>query len=157
MPMPKSVTKIDRKGGVTFTSNVDRISYTINELTRAALRDTAKFLRKKMIERLKQLPGMRKNRRIYKAVQTWVRSREADLQIGFGNTKWGVSGDTWYGIQQELGTKNQPKRSILRDTVYDNISQIREIQAKYLVEVENENKALALINESESLNEGSDE
>ena len=69
MSVPRSVTRVDRAGGVTFTSNVDRINYTINELCRAALRDVAKVLRKKMILKLKKLPGMKNNRRIYKTTQ----------------------------------------------------------------------------------------
>ena len=48
MPMPKSVVKI-KKDGIEFTSNVDRVQYTIEELTRAALRDAAKLIRKRMI------------------------------------------------------------------------------------------------------------
>ena len=43
MALPKSVTKI-KKGNVEFISNVDRVNYTLNELTRAALRDVGKFL-----------------------------------------------------------------------------------------------------------------
>ena len=39
MGIPKSVIKIN-KGNVKFISNVDRVNYTLNELTRAALRDT---------------------------------------------------------------------------------------------------------------------
>ena len=153
MAVPRSVTRVDRAGGVTFTSNVDKIQYTINELCRAALRDTAKVIKKKMILKLKKLPGMNRSKRIYKATQTWVRKKEADLQIGFGNNKWNTTGDTWYGIQQELGTKNQPKRSILRDTVFENINEIRNIQAQYLSAIDDERRALSLINEEEALNE----
>lgn len=38
MSVPSSVTKIT-KDGVEFTSNVDRVNYTMKELCRAALRD----------------------------------------------------------------------------------------------------------------------
>ena len=38
MPIPPSVTKM-KNGNVEFTSNVDRVNYTLDELTRAALRD----------------------------------------------------------------------------------------------------------------------
>ena len=41
MPIPPSVTKTI-KGNVTIVSSVDRCSYTIRELTRAALRDVGK-------------------------------------------------------------------------------------------------------------------
>lgn len=153
MGIPRSVTTVSRDGSVTFTSSVDRVQYTINELCRAALRDTAKMLRKKMIIKLKKLPGMKRNRRVYRITQTWVRKKESDLQIGFGNTKRGLSGDTWYGIKQELGTSNQPKRSILRGTVYENISEIRKIHAQYLSSINDEQRALSQINEDEALNE----
>ena len=44
MAMPKSVTKLN-KDGVQFTSSVDKIEYTITELSKAALRDSAKLVR----------------------------------------------------------------------------------------------------------------
>lgn len=141
MPLPKSVTKVKRDG-VEFTSNVDRVQYTIEELQRAALRDVAKLIRKRMITKLKKLPGMKRSRRIYRSTQYWVRRRETDLQIGFKH-------DTWYGVEQELGTKNQPKREVLRGTVHENINEIRVIQGKYLSAIEDENKAIGLINEDD--------
>lgn len=143
MPMPKSVVKI-RKDRVEFVSSVDRAKYTINELSRAALKDTARFLRRRMIDKLKELPGMRRSRRLYRSTQYWVRRRETDLQIGFKH-------DSWYGARSELGTHNQPARHILRDTTYENIDQIRIIQGQYLSAIEDENKALGLIDEDEEV------
>jgi HK97 gp10 family phage protein len=148
LPLPKSVTKV-AKGGVTFTSNVDRAQYLLSELQRAALRDTAKFIRKRMIEKLKKLPGMKRSKRPYKSTQYWLRRKESDLQIGFKH-------NTWYGVAQEFGTSNQPKRSVLRDTVHENIDQIRLIQGQYLSAIENENKALGLIDESEAVPDDKD-
>lgn len=124
MALPKSVTKID-KAGVKFISNVDAVNYTIEELTRAALRDSAKLIRKRLIEAQKQLPGMKRSRRLYRSTQYWVRRRESDLQIGFKH-------DSWYGAKSELGTSGQPARGFLRDTVYNNIDEIRRIQSQYL-------------------------
>lgn len=80
--MPKSVTKITKEG-VEFSDSVDRVRYTIEELSRAALRDTAKFVRRKMNDEVRKLPGMRRSRRPYRSNQYWVRRRETDLQIGF--------------------------------------------------------------------------
>jgi HK97 gp10 family phage protein len=137
MPMPKSVTKI-KKDGIEFISNVDACQYTITELSRAALRDVAKFVRKQMILELKKLPGMKRSKRPYKSTQYWVRRRETDLQIGFKH-------NSWYGVLQELGSKNQPKRDILRNSVYRNINKIREIESKYLSGIDNP----SLIDESE--------
>jgi hypothetical protein len=139
--MPKSVTKVT-KDGVTFISSVDRVNYTIQELTRAAQRDTAKLIRKRMIEKLKKLPGMKKSKRPYKSTQYWVRKRENDLQIGFKH-------NTWYGVLQELGDRNQPARHVLRSTVFENIPIIRDIQSQYLSAVNNESRAISLIDEQE--------
>lgn len=148
MPMPKSVTKI-KKSGVEFVSNVDRVQYTLRELQRAALKDTAKFIRKRMIEKLKKLLGMKRSKRIYSSTQYWLRKRESDLQVGFKH-------DTWYGVEQELGTSKQPKRGILRDTVFENIDQIRTIQGKYLSAIEDEDRAIKLIDEKEGIPDDQD-
>jgi HK97 gp10 family phage protein len=141
VPVPKSVIKLN-KNGVQYKSNVDRIKYTLEELERAALRDTAKLIRKKMIAELKKLPGMKRNRRIYSSSQYWVRKRETDLQVGFKH-------DTWYGVLQELGSKNQPRRDILRNSTFNNIDDIRRIQGAYLSALNDENRALGLISEEE--------
>lgn len=141
MALPKSVVKI-KKDGVEYISNVDRVQYTIEELTRAALRDVAKLARKRMIEKLKKLPGMKRAKRPYKSTQYWVRKKDCDLQIGFKH-------DTWYGVHQELGDRNQPARHILRETVMENIDEIRRIEGQYLKAIEDENRALGLISEEE--------
>lgn len=143
MPMPRSVTKI-KKNGIEFTSNVDRAKYTIQELSRAALKDAAKLIRRRMLDKARKMPGMRRGKRIPNAFQYWVRRRETDLIVGSKH-------DTWYGSQQELGTSQQPKRSIIRSTVYENIDQIYIIMGKYLSAIEAENRALGLINEEEEV------
>ena len=140
MGVPRSVTRITRDG-VNFTSNVDRTKYLLKELQRAALRDTAKLIRKKMIVKLRKLPGMKRNKRVYSSTQYWVRKLETDLQIGFRH-------NTWYGALSELGQKGQPARNILRGTVMENIDDIRRVQGKYLSSIENENVALGLIDEN---------
>ena len=140
MAVPRSVTRITRDG-VSFKSNVDRTKYLLKELQRAALRDTAKLIRKKMMVKLRKLPGMKRNKRIYKSTQYWVRKQETDLQIGFKH-------NTWYGALSELGAKGQPARNILRGTVMENIDDIRRVQGKYLSAIESENVALGLIDEN---------
>ena len=124
MPLPNAKMKIN-KDGVKFESNVDAVMYSMTELSRAALRDTAKFLRKRMVEKLRKLQGMKKSKRPYSSTQYWVRKRETDLQIGFKH-------NTWYGVFQELGDRRQPKRDILRGTVMENLDEIQRIQAQYL-------------------------
>lgn len=144
VPLPNAKMKIKRDG-VTFESNVDAVKYTLAELTRAALRDTANFLRKRMIEKLKQLPGMKRSKRIYNSTQYWVRKQETDLQIGFKH-------GTWYGEFQELGDRNQPRRDILRGTVLENIDEIQKIQSQYLSSLSEEQPSLE--SEEEYISEG---
>ena len=141
MSLPKSVTKVT-KNGIEFTSNVDRVQYTIQELSRAALRDVAKLIRKRLLVKLRLLPGMKKSKRLYRSTQYWVRKRESDLQIGFKH-------DAWYGARSELGTHGQPARNILRETIFENIDEIRLIQGQYLSAIEDENRARGLIEDVE--------
>lgn len=135
------------KNGVEFTSKVDRAQYTIDELSRAALLDTGKLVRKKIIPKAKQMRGMRRARRPYRAFQYWVRRREKDLIIGSKH-------DTWYGVEQEKGSNRQPRRDIIRGTVMENLNDIRRAQGQYLSAIEDENKALGLIRPEE---DGSDD
>lgn len=137
IPSPVKVTK----NGVEFTSNVDRANYTIRELTRAALRDVGKFVAKRTRQQIKRRTG-----RMAKNIQYWVRKNDGDLQIGF-------KPGGFYGGFQELGTVKQPKIGALTRSVEDNISTIRDIEAKYLSAIEDEQSAAALINEEEEISE----
>lgn len=143
MPMPRSVVKV-RKNGVEYVSSVDRVKYTLRELIARANYDVAKFLLNRMKQATKKSPSMSRlpksrGRNIF---QYWVRKKENDLQVG-------IKANTWYGVDQEFGTKNQPRRGILRDTVYNNIPDIRRIEGAYLSAIDDENKALELINKPE--------
>jgi len=140
MPIPSQV-KI-KKQGVEIISSIDRAKYYMLELNRAALRDVGKLLRKRQIEKVKKRPGMRRAKRPYNAFQYWVRKREADLQTGIKHA-------TWYGAEQELGTNNQPRHAILRDTTYEHIDDIRRIEGAYIKAIEDENRARGLIDEND--------
>lgn len=143
MSLPKSI-KINKKG-VQYTSNVDRASYTIKELSRAALRDVARLIKYSIRQEFNKMPGMRKQTGRFKgAYQHWLRRNEGDLQIG-------IKANTWYGVQQELGDRNQPKRDILRNAVMNNLDEIRRIEGQYLSAIEDENRAIGLINEEEEI------
>lgn len=148
MPLPKSVVR-NTKNGVKFTSNVNRAEYLTEELTRAALRDIGKVLRYKMIVKVNAKADglLQKTRRAKLAYQYWNRRRETDLVIGIKEGKKGKK-IHWYGVEQELGLNGQPKRDILRQTVFENISLIREIQAKYLKHIEDEMLAERVIDEN---------
>ena len=154
MSVPKSVVRFKR-GGVEYTSSVDRACYTILELTRAALRDVGKFIVRKANTGAMKLHGLKKSRRVRGRSSTflynvpWAKSGLPHLAVG-------VTDDTWYGVDQELGTSKQPKRRILRNAAHDNIAQIIEIESKYLSALEDEAKALRLISEEEYTGGGED-
>lgn len=140
VPSPVKITR----NGVEFVSSLDRTKYLLRELERAALRDIGKLVRRRGLDQMRKLPGLKKGKRPLNALQIWVRKREGNLQIGFKH-------DTWYGVKQELGTSRQPKRAVLTNSARNNIDDIRRITGAYLSAVESENRALGLIDEN---NEG---
>ena len=156
MPVPKSVTKI-KKDGVTYISSVDRTQYTITELSRAAFRDVAKLLRRRIKDMAPVDTGnLRRN------VGSWVRKAEDSdvpyLQVGVYDKerarKKGLQ-DAYYATWQEFGNSRHPaangNRGFIRPAVQDSIDDIRRIQGKYLSEIERENRAMGLIDESEEI------
>lgn len=156
MAMPKSVTKV-KKDGVEYISNVDRVQYTISELSRAALRDVAKLLRKRIKDAVPVDEGVLK-----KNVGTWVRkdkgTGESRLQVGvYDKTRAKKKGYPYafHAHFQEFGTSKMQAanngRGFLRSTVQDNIDEIQKIQGKYLSAIEDENQALGLIDEDEEV------
>ncbi len=149
MPLPKSVTKIS-KNGVEFVSSVDRANYLITELTRAAMKDVAKFVLRIVRANVRAISSQTKKMR-YAGMryQYWVRKKECDLQLGIENTKFGAE-SAWWADQSELGTGNQPKRGFLRAAVYDNIATIRQIESQYLSAIEDEAGAEAMVDEDEN-------
>lgn len=118
MPLPKSVKF--SKNGVEFLSNCDRLQYTIGELTRAALRDTGKYICRETRKKIKRRTG-----RLAKNTQYWVRSRSGDLQVGF-------KPGGFYGLFQEIGTEKERKLAALSDSTKNNIEMIQKIQQQYL-------------------------
>ena len=149
MPAPKSVTKIS-KNGVEFISSVDRANYLITELTRAAMKDVAKYVLRIVRSNVRAINSQTKKMR-YAGMryQYWVRKKECDLQLGIENTKHGAE-SAWWADQSELGTGNQPKRGFLRTAVYDNIDTIRKIEAQYLSAIEDDISAEAMVDEDEN-------
>ena len=155
MSVPKSVVRFS-KNGVTYTSSVDRASYTILELTRAALRDVGKFIARTANSKGMKLMGLKKSRRVRGRTSTFLYNVPW-AKTGLPHLEVGVTHDTWYGVEQELGTSKQPKRQILRNSAYENIAQIIEIESKYLSSLESEAKALRLISEEEYKGGGEDD
>ena len=147
MSVPKSVVRF-RKNGIEYTSNVDFACYTIVELTRAALRDVGKFLARTANTAAMKLPGLKKSRRVRGKTSTF-RYEVPWAKTGLPHLEVGVTHDTWYGVDQEMGTSSQPKRSILKNSAQSNIAKIIEIESKYLSSLEDEARALSLIDEGE--------
>ena len=144
-----------KKDGVEFTSSVDRCNYTIRELTRAALRDVGRYVVRQCTRKARRLEGLGHTRYIQKRFQFWVRKQEGDLQVGIHNVMKNKNpGETWYGMDQELGLNGQPKRAFLQTSVYENIRTTRDIEAQYLSAIEDEQRALALIDEEETFGDG---
>ncbi|WP_156118501.1 HK97-gp10 family putative phage morphogenesis protein [Paenibacillus sp. FSL P4-0081] len=131
------------RNGVEFISNIDRTQYTMKRLQAAALTEIGSYIRKKMIAKAKLQRNMKRSKRIAASFQYWRRKRENDLQIG-------IKHNTWYGVNQELGTRNHPKKAILMNTVFENVDDIRRIAGIYIAAIEDENKAAGLINEDGS-------
>lgn len=149
MPLPPQATLIKRKG-VELTSNVDRASYLITELTRAAMRDVAKYVLKIVRANVRGINNYtRKMRYASTRYQYWIRKKECDLQLGIENTAKGAN-TAWWADQSELGEAGQPKRGFLRSAVYDNIEMIRKIEAQYLSAIEDEMNAASMCDESEN-------
>lgn len=163
MPTPNAKMKI-KKEGITFESNVDAVKYSIAELTCSALKDIARLIKYETVKKIRTLPGMRKSKRANKAIGTWVRKKECDLQIGYGHNKKDLDGTTWYGGAAEIGaqtswgsvdgrrgktSKAQPQRAFLRNSVKENIDKIELITSQYLKKID-EKKPDIEENEDES-------
>lgn len=154
MPVPKSVVRF-KKGNVVYTSSVDRASYTILELTRAALRDVGKFLARTANAKAQKLPGLEGHKRVMGRSSTFLYNVPW-AKTGLPHLEVGVKHGTWYGAEQEMGTSNQPRRQILRKSAHENIAKIIEIESKYLSALEDEAAALSLISEEEYSGGGED-
>lgn len=74
--------------------------------------------------------------------QYWARKNECDLQVG-------TKQEVWYGFKQELGTSKMKQLGIIKNTTYDNIAEIVKIESQYLSALEDEAKALSMINEDD--------
>ena len=147
MPTPKSVIKIN-KDGVKYESFADQDKYYIFELTRAALRDVGKYVRKMFFNEYYKI-FQKKTGKGGKAIQVkvWSSKSTTNPRVSVGWKK-GRS-DGFYSWFQEVGTKGQnPQRrhGILQKVVNDNISEIIKIESQYLSEVGNDR----LIDESET-------
>lgn len=132
VPSPVKITK----DGVEYISKVDRTKYTLKQLVHAANKDVGKYVTKKTREKITKRTGRgRKN------TQYWAR-KDGSLQLGY------KPGAFYLGFD-ELGTVKRRKIAQLSNTVQEEINEIRKIQGAYIKSIEDENKAIGLIDESE--------
>ena len=167
MSVPKSVVKI-KKSGVEYVSSVDRVNYTIIELVRAALRDSGNFIVRNTNYKLMKLRGFKKgnNKRIIGGKNRKGEDLRRHAQAVIYDVPWakqglphadiGITHDTWYGVEQEIGSSKVKRQGLLRKTVQESIAEIVKIQSQYLSALEDEARALSLIDEEEYTGGGSD-
>lgn len=134
MAVPKAV-KIT-KNGVEIISKVDRTKYALKQLVHAANKDVGKLITKRTREKINKRTG--RGRRF---TQYWAR-KDGSLQVGY-------KPEAFYLGFDELGTNKRKKIAQLNNTVQDELPEIRKIQGAYIKSIEDENKALGLINENE--------
>ncbi len=149
MNVPKSVVKI-KKNGVEYTSSVDYACYNIFELSRAAMRDVGRFLTNRMNAAARKLPGSKQDKEVKKYTAQF-RYKVPYNPNGLPSLEVGVQDNksSWYTADYELGSSRSPRRGIMKDTATANVAQIVEIESKYLSALEDEAKALSLIEEGE--------
>lgn len=152
MSVPKSVVKFD-KNGITYTSNVEAAEYTIQELTRAALRDVGKFITRKFKE-LYYSTFHKMSGKAGRACQYWVKTKVTPIELQVGIKGGRIEG--FYSRFQETGTSKQRKYGLLERAATENLQTIREIESKYLSAI-NDDDAERLINEAEYEGNGDEE
>lgn len=126
------------KNGVEYISQVDKTQYTLKQLVHAANKDVGKYITREAKKQIKKRTGRgRKN------TQYWAR-KDGSLQVGY------KPGGFYLGFK-ELGTSKSVKEAMLKNAVLNNKNEIRKIQGTYIKSIENENKALGLIDEREEI------
>lgn len=141
MAAPRTVVKID-KNGIHYESGLDQCEYYIHELTRAALRDVGKFVKREFrtryyswAKRRSGDAGRATSAKVYSSPYTQAPRIEIGLQKG--------KVDGFYAYFQEFGTANGiPKLGLLQRSVQENVQTIIEIESKYLTALESDAEAL---------------
>lgn len=148
MSAPKSVIKIN-KNGVTYESFEDQAEYYLFELSRAALRDVGKFVKKRWIEAFyTKLNVKSKNAKKATQYNVWsnAKTKYPKVEIGLKPKK----GLGFYSYFQEFGSSKTPKMGLLSKVVEDNIAEIVKIESQYLSGLSEEASRLeALISEED--------
>lgn len=157
MSAPKSVIKL-KKNGIEYVSDVNKAEYYIYELTRAALRDVGKFVRKEWrtayyshFKKHTGDGGKATTFKVYSSKTTLV----PRVEIGLPHSHKGKKVDGFYAYFQEFGSSKVPKLGLLTKVVESNVAEIVKIESQYLSALEDEAEALAKVSEEEY--EGEDE
>ena len=139
MAMPKPI-KFTRNG-VEYISNVDRTKYTLKQLVHCANKDVGKLITKETKKQIKKRSGRgRRN------TQYWAR-RDGSLLVGYKPGGYYVGYD-------EIGSSGRTKKAYMTNTAIKEKNEIRKIQGTYIKSIEDENKALGLIDEREETGSG---
>ena len=154
MSAPSSRSKFftDNSGNyrVVYDSNVDQVKYYMHELTRAALKDVAKYVIKvfntEFYKRFRKITGNAKKATKYKI---WASANTIAPRVEIGLKTGRVPG--FYAYFQEFGTSNGiPRLGLLTHAAQDNIAEIVRIESQYLSGLSEEADRLeALINEDD--------
>lgn len=164
MPTPKSVTKLKKVDGkvvVEFTEDFDKASYMMFELSRAALRDVGKYVKKvfntSFYQHFKKRSGnASKVTRVN--VMSNAKTKYPRLEIGLPYATQKSKTYAYYAYMQEFGSSHVPRLGLLTHAVKDNIAEIVRIESKYLAHLEGEADRLeALIDEGDYDLEGEEE
>lgn len=153
MPTPKSTTKVLVKNGkteVTYESNFDAAQYYIFELSRAALRDVAKFVTKLFrTEYYKHFTRRTGNAGKATKYKVWSSKSTKYPHVDIGLRTGRVPG--FYAYFQEFGTSTGiPRLGLLTNAVQDNVAEIVKIESQYLSGLSDEAERLAaLVDESD--------
>ena len=121
---------------------MDACKYYIFELTRAALRDVAKFVKREFKEKFYQNfnkisgdAGRATSAKVWSSANT--KSPRVEIGLKTGRV------DGFYAYFQEFGTSTGiPALGLLQHAVEDNVDTIIEIESKYLSGLEGEAEAL---------------
>lgn len=135
--MVPSAVKIT-KNGVQYINQVDRTKYMLKELVHTANKDVGKYITKEAKKKMKSITGRGK-----KNTQYWAR-KDGSLLVGY------KPGGFYMGFE-ELGTSSHLKKEFLKNATLQNKNEIRRIQGTYIKSIEDENKALGIIDEREEI------
>jgi len=160
MSAPKSVIKVKKcesGASVEYTSSVDQANYYLFELTRAALRDVGKFVKKawqtNYYNHFKRHTGYGGKGLTVKVISN-KDTKYPRMQIGWKHSHKGNTADGFYSYFQEIGTSKQPRLGLLTKAAEDNIAEIIKIESQYLSGLNEEAERLnSIIDEEEFTDE----